>query len=170
MIIHIRYRPRRVGARFVHPIDPAPRTAILAPGFRETRMVRVFSRGWDERAARFQPTSVAGPIEQLRRLLATRICLEHAVIVLTRQGDPSLSQSDRELLWRALGVPVFEQYIDRKNQLLAMDCDAHSGMHVVSGCAGLGVESDACVCGNRTPRLSRGGRGARIDELAGLLA
>jgi hypothetical protein len=170
MIIHIRYRPRPVGAHFVHPIDPVPRTAIFAPGFRETRTMRVFARGWDDRAARFHPTSVAGPIEQLRRLLTSKVHLEHAVIVLTYPGGPGLSQADRELLWRALGVPVFEQYLDRKNRLLAMECDAHSGMHVVSGCSALGIEPDACACGNRAPRLSLGVRGARIEELAGLLA
>jgi len=156
--------------RFVHPIDPVPRTAVLAPGFQAIRMVRVFAQGWDDRAARFQPTAVAGPIEQLRRLLTAGVRLEHAVIALTYQDDPVLSHSERELLWRALGVPVFEQYLDRKNRLLAMECDAHSGMHVVSGCAGLDLESEVCPCGNRAPRISWGVQGARIDELAGLLA
>jgi len=170
MIVHIRYRPRNVDARFVHPIDPVPRTAILTAGFQETRVVRVFSRGWDDRATRFRATSIAGSIEQLRRILTAGIRLEHAVIALTYPGDPALSQSDREALWRALGVPVFEQYLDRKNRLLAMECDVHSGLHVVSGCAGLEVEPEACACGNRAPRLSRGLRGTRLDELAGLLA
>jgi hypothetical protein len=170
MIVHIRYRPRNLAARFVHPIDPVPRTAILVAGFRETRVVRVFSRGWDDRAARFRATAVAGPIEQLRRLLTANVRLEHAVIALSYPGDRPLSPWDREVLWRALGVPVFEQYLDRKNRLLAMECDAHSGMHVVSGCAGLDVESDVCPCGNRTPRLSRAKLDARMAELAGLLA
>lgn len=157
-------------APFVHPIDPAPRTAILAPGFQEAKNARVFAQGWNERAARFQPTAVAGPIGQLRRLANAAVRLEHAVIALTYPDDPGLSPEDREMLWRELGVPVFEQYLDRKNRLLAMECDAHAGMHVVSGCADLDVESEACACGSRAPRLSKGARGARIEELAGLLA
>src|SRR5271166_3389350 len=104
MLIRIRYRPRGVGARFVHPIDPEPRTAILAPGFQETKMVRVFARGWDERAARFQPASVAGPIDQLRSLATAGVQLAHAVIAFTYPDEPGLSHSDRDLLWQALGV------------------------------------------------------------------
>jgi hypothetical protein len=170
MIIHIRYRPRTVGARFVHPIDPMPRTAILASGFLETKMARVFPQGWDALVARFKPTSIAGPIERLRQIAREGVRLDHAVIVLTYPGESGLSHADRDMLWRDLGVPVFEQYLDRKNRLLAMECDAHSGMHVVAGCAGLELESDPCACGNRAPRLSGGVRGARIEELAELLA
>ncbi len=133
-------------------------------------MVRTFPQGWDDRVARFQPAAIAGPMEQLRRLLTARFRLGHAVIALTYQDSAGLSPSDRELLWSSFGVPIFEQYLDRKNRLLAMECDAHSGMHVVSGCAGLEIESEVCPCGNRSPRLSGGARGRRLDELAGLLA
>jgi hypothetical protein len=66
MVVRIR-RPFK-GARFIHPIDPAPRTAILAAGFRESRQVRIFPQGWNERAKRFDPGSIAGPLEQLRSL------------------------------------------------------------------------------------------------------
>ena len=71
MVVRIR-RPFK-GARFIHPIDPAPRTAILAPGFRETRLVRIFPQGWNERAKRFDPGSIAGPLEQLRSLSRERL-------------------------------------------------------------------------------------------------
>ena len=63
MVVRIR-RPSK-GAHFIHPIDPAPRTAILAAGFRETRLVRIFPQGWNERAKRFHPGSIAGPLDQL---------------------------------------------------------------------------------------------------------
>jgi len=170
MLIRIRYRPRGAGARFVHPIDPEPRTAILVPGFQETKMVRVFAQGWDDRAARFQPTSVAGTMDQLRQVAEAGVELSHAVIAFTYPDEPGLSRSDRDLLWQGLGVPIFEQYLDRNNKLLAMECDAHAGMHVVAGCEGLDVESEVCACGNRAPRLMRGVRGVRIEELAALLA
>lgn len=167
MIIRIRLQRSDNGARFVHPLDPAPRTAILAPGFQANKTTRVFPRGWDEQAARFQPQSIAAPLEQLHRLAAQGLRLEHAVIAFTYGGEEGLSSADRESFWRAFGVPVFEQYLDAHNRLLAMECDAHSGLHVVAGCGDLHLEHEPCACGNRSPRISRG---ARVEELVELLA
>jgi hypothetical protein len=164
MIIRIR-RPFK-GAHFVHPIDPAPRTAILVPGFRETRLVRTFPLGWNDRARRFEPASIAGPLEQLRSMARDAWQLEQAVIVFTYDGQLGVPPKDRESLWKAFGVPVFEQYLSPKNKLLATECDAHGGLHVVAGCAGLPLEHEVCACGNPSPRLTRG---RRMDELAGLL-
>src|SRR5580692_6557841 len=128
MVVRIR-RPFK-GAHFIHPIDPAPRTAILAAGFRETRLVRVFPEGWSERAKRFQPGSIAGPLDQLRTLARDGWPLEQAVIAFTYAGGPGLSPLDRESLWKAFGVPVFEQFLGPRHRLLATECDAHWGLHV----------------------------------------
>jgi hypothetical protein len=163
----VRIRRPSPGARFIHPLDPAPRTAILAPGFRETRLVRVCPQGWDQRARRFQPGSIAGPLDALRTLARDGWPLEQAVIVFSYAGGPGISSLDREQLWEAFGVPVFEQYLSSKNKLLASECDAHSGLHVVTGCEGFPLEYDLCPCGNPAPRLTRG---PRMDELADLLA
>jgi hypothetical protein len=165
MIVRIR-RPH-AGARFIHPMDPEPRTAILAGGFQETKDVRVFPRGWNESAERFQPASIAGPPGELRKLSRRAVSLENSLIVLTYEGQSGLSHADRDMLWKAFGVPVFEQYLGPRNELLAMECDAHSGLHVLKGCEHLHLERDVCACGSQAPRLSRA---ARIDELAELLA
>jgi hypothetical protein len=165
MIVRIR-RPSK-GAHFIHPIDPAPRTAVLAPGFRETKLVRVFPQGWNERAARFAPDSIAAPLKELRSLAHASWPLEHAVVVFTYASGLAVSRSDREWFWKAFGVPLFEQYLDSRNNLLAAECDAHAGLHVVSGCQGIALEHEVCACGNPAPRLTRG---SRIEELAGLLA
>jgi hypothetical protein len=173
MVVRIR-RPFQ-GAHFVHPIDPAPRTAILVPGFRETRLVRIFPQGWNERAKRFRPASIAGPLEQLASLAREGWPLEQAVIVFTYAGGPGVSPRDREALWQSFGVPVFEQYLGPRNKLLATECDAHGGLHVVSSlvlsmvssCEGFPLEHEVCPCGNPAPRITRG---SRIDELAALLA
>jgi len=151
----------------VHPVNPSSRTAILAPGFQGTRTARVFPNGWDESAARFQPQSIAAPVEELRRLAQQSIQLEHSVIALTYEEESGLSVADRELFWRAFGVPVFEQYVDRKCRLLATECEAHAGLHVVSGCDEFRLERETCACGDRSPRLSRG---PRVEELVELLA
>jgi hypothetical protein len=165
MVVRIR-RPSK-GAHFIHPIDPAPRTAILAPGFRETPVVRTFAEGWSERARKFNPASIAGPLQLLRRMARDTWSFDQAVIVFTFVGGAALSPQDRESLWQAFGVPIFEQYLSPRNRLLATECDAHSGLHVLSGCEGLRLEQEVCPCGNAAPRLMRG---SRIEELAGLLA
>jgi hypothetical protein len=167
MIVRIRFQRPDKGALFVHPMDPAPRTAILAPGFQPTKTARVFPRGWCELAARFQPQSIAASLVDLRRLAAQGLRLEHAVIAFTFEGEDGLSSADRELFWRGFGVPVFEQLLDSRNRLLAMECDAHSGLHVLGGCQDLRLEREPCACGDRSPRISRG---ARVDELVELLA
>ena len=165
MVVRIR-RPFQ-GAHFVHPIDPAPRTAILAAGFRESRLVRTFPQGWNERARRFRPGTIAGPLDQLRSLAREEWPLEQAVIVFTYAGGPGVSPLDRESLWKAFGVPVFEQFLGPRNRLLATECDAHWGLHVVSSCEGFPLEYEVCPCGNPAPRITRG---SRIEELASLLA
>ena len=167
MTVRIRFQRSDNGARFVHPMDPAPRTAILAPGFQSNKTTRIFPRGWDQQAARFQPESIAAPLEELRRLASEGLRLEHAVIALTYEGEEGLSIADRELFWRGFGVPVFEQLLDSENRLLAMECDAHSGLHVLGDCQDLHLEREPCGCGDRSPRISRG---ARVEELVELLA
>lgn len=129
--------------------------------------MRVFDEGWCERAARFLPESIAAPVAELRRLADTGLRLQHSVVALTYEGETGLSPADRELFWDAFGVPVYEQYLDANNRLLAMECDAHSGLHVIRGCGDLQVEREICACGDRSPRLPSG---ARIDELVQLLA
>jgi len=168
MTVRIR-RPNRLqtGARFVHPLEPAPRTAVLAGGFEETKLVRVFPHGWNADAARFAPTSLAGPLEQLRRAAYLGADLAHSVVAFTYQGGDGLTPADRESLWNAFGVPVFEEYLGRDNQLLAVECDAHCGPHVIADCGSLELDHDPCACGNEAPRLTRG---ARIEELLALLA
>jgi len=157
MIVRIVLRARRsssVESRFVHPMSPTPRTAILAPGFQQTKLVRVFAAGWCEEAARFQPTSIAGTVEQLRGLTRiSGISLSHAVVVFTSQGEAGLSSSDRDLFWKSFGVPVFEQRLGPRNELIAMECEAHAGLHMVGDFSHLRRDKNTCACGNPAPRL-----------------
>ncbi len=165
MLVKIRRASK--GAVFTHPLDPAPRTAILAPGFRETRLVRVFPDGWNNLAQRFSPSSIAAPFDQFHAVARDRVMLDQALIVLTYSDGPELSEIDRDWLWQTFCVPIFEQHYDSNNRLLAAECEAHAGLHVVAGFERLALEEDVCACGNPAPRLLRG---PRIDELASLLA
>jgi hypothetical protein len=152
--MRIIFRTKAAGAAFVHPLDPAPKTAILTSGFRESRNVRVFPEGWTEHAARFSPTAIAGPIEQLRRVARRGVALQHAVIALTYRSGPALSDIDREFLWRAFGVPVFEQFLGANNELLATECEAHQGLHIFGEWNAGPLDTSMCACGSKTPRLS----------------
>jgi hypothetical protein len=102
----------------------------------------------------------------MRRLARDTWSFDQAVVVFTYPGSPGLSARDRDALWKAFGVPVYEQYLSPKNRLLATECDAHSGLHVVSECEGLPFDHEVCACGNPAPRLTRG---SRLDQLAELL-
>lgn len=142
----------------VYPVPPAPPTAILVEGFRSTANVRVFEGGWAEEVLSFAPAAIAATPEQLKTLRGIRIpSLVNALIALVRPGDRSLTEEDREQLWRAFRVPLFEQRIGDRCQLLAFECEAHDGLHVQSqGLAprtGEAIESAPCGCGRTSPRI-----------------
>ncbi|MGH9558076.1 MAG: hypothetical protein ACRD30_02475 [Bryobacteraceae bacterium] len=140
----------------IYPIPPAPRTAVLIPGFRRQRKIRVFASGWCEAARRFAPQSIAGTLAQIDELAHLGISPTHAVIVLGRERDPRLTQQDRDRLWDALHVPVFEQIIAEDCTLLAAECEAHDGLHVESPDFITGanqIDETPCGCGRPTPRL-----------------
>ena len=148
---------------FRYPMDPAPRTAVLAACFRPTRFqakstIRLFPQGWSEEVAAFAPAAVAATREELLGLAAgdRPPAFTHAVIVLESPGQ-MLSAGDRQRLWRAFRVPVFEQIIGPRGELLAAECEAHDGLHVeVPGRAweGYRLELAPCGCGRTTPRLA----------------
>ena len=166
---------------FRYPLDPAPRTAVLAACFRQARFparspIRIFPHGWSEEVAAFAPGAVAANREQLFGLAAVDRppALTHAVIVLESPGDAPLSNAERERLWRAFRVPVFEQIIGPRGRLLAADCEAHDGLHVETpGLSwadlqwpGYRLESSACGCGRKTPRLVSGVPAERARSVA----
>ena len=157
MVIRCRLRFRRaaMGAMFVAPLDETLRTAILVGGFRETRSIRVFPGGWSDAVVNFRPSAIAAPLQYLRRLAAQAgsLILGHAIIAFTDSATLGVSDSDRDLLWQAFGVPVFEQYLGSHNELLAAECEAHAGLHVVSGCGHLPLDHTRCACGNASPRV-----------------
>jgi len=145
----------------VYPVHPAPRTAILVPWFYEivlaNRPLRIFPEGWNWDAATFAPAAVAGTFEQLRELARSGVpSLTHSVIVLWRAGQARMSEADRDILWAAFRVPVFEQVIGKSGKRLAAECEAHDGLHVESPSLTLeneSVDDTPCPCGRKTPRI-----------------
>lgn len=155
----------------VYPIPPAPPTAVLVDGFRSAGNTRVFENGWTAEALDFAPAAIAATPAQLDALRTTPIpSLRNAIIALVRPGEPALSDQDREQLWRAFRVPVFEQRIDESCRLLAAECEAHDGLHIESPDVpprpGETLETAPCGCGRITPRLVAPERKETLRKIA----
>jgi hypothetical protein len=157
VIVRIRWQPRKSAFVYPIPVEPPPRTAVLAPFFRSRGSVRVFPGGWNDGVRKFAPEAIAGTLGQLETLTGTHIpSLSRAVIVLERRGDSWLTDARRERLWDAFRVPVFEQVIADNGELLAADCEAHEGLHIESPRLRVGkehIDASPCACGRKTPRL-----------------
>lgn len=163
---------QRPKAKFKYPSPPAPRTAVLEPWFAAESgpVIRVFQPDDLERGlGPFAPQAIAASWRRLKELAGSanwhgKIAPTHAIVVLHRAvGDaplPSpLSAVDREWLWRAFRVPIFEQVIGPRGILLAAECAAHNGLHIemANWEPAEGVERSTCGCGRSTPRLVASG-------------
>ena len=152
---------KRAQPEFVYPIPPAPRTAVLMAGFRASKTVRVFEQGWCAAARAFAPQAIAGTLAQVEMADAE---ITHAIVIVGRLKDARLSEADRERLWRRFHVPVFEQIVGERCELLAAECEAHAGLHIEStiepgALAGIAeIDAAPCGCGRKTPRLKTGGK------------
>jgi len=113
------------------------RTAMLSDGFEDTECVRTFTCLTLEDLEEYEPDSLAGPAWRLKNLaelaLAGRLRLDSlrgALLVFTGLKHGCLKPQDREMLWRAFQVPVFEQFRGYSQELLAWECEAHDGLHI----------------------------------------
>ncbi len=105
---------------FRYPVGDPPRTAVLADWFHSPRFrfdrknpVRVFTNARE--AAQFAPEALAATHEQLLSTNpATLPSLTRAVIALARPGERLLTAAERDRLWRAFRIPVFEQIIGER--------------------------------------------------------
>lgn len=80
---------------------------------------------------------LAGTVEQLQSF-ASKVFrgtlkspgLTVAVFAFSSAGQEPLNATQREQLWRAFGVPVYELLIDKEAGVLASECETHEGWHV----------------------------------------
>lgn len=70
-----------------------------------------------------------------RTLALPKLC--EAVVVLQGVEEGFLFEGERNMLWRCLGVPVFEQWVGLDGELLAWECGSHQGLHFQGGRAEL---------------------------------
>lgn len=124
---------------FHSPLEQRPRTAILMPGFEQTSSERVISSNWSrKKLKRFGATALAAPVNLLRQLASAIEAgqqeirrLEHFVVPFTGGENGELDEADRERFWRVFQVPVFEQRVGFDGKVIAYECEAHRGLHLL---------------------------------------
>jgi hypothetical protein len=150
----------------VPSFDPALRIAVLTPNLTFRQIL--------QRARKCR--AIAGSVPVLREVAEAvaegRLALgpvEAAVIAFTGIRHGELTELERDLFWRVFQVPVFEQFLASDGRVLAMECDAHEGLHLLEPDAPLPgfrarLDTAPCGCGNAHPRLIRLERLERLAE------
>jgi hypothetical protein len=119
------------------PGHPPPRVTALMPWFRMSSEVWIVTSLTKENVERVCPEAIAGPLEALRwaaaNVIEERFRLPHlryGVIVFAGLGYAPPDGCDLDLIWRAWQAPVFVQFRGVYGEMLAAECEAHSGLHV----------------------------------------
>ena len=174
---------------FRSPLEHTPKTAILMAGFQQTSGVKMIAGNWSKGLKRFGASALAAPLTVLRELAAAVETgeqeingLKHFVIPFTGGEQGELREEDREQFWRVFQVPLFEQRLGFDGRVIAYECEAHSGMHILPERAAFEetansellltsltdlrhptlrvgtrtsgkIQHECCDCGNASPRL-----------------
>ena len=164
------------------PVSPQLRLAQLSPGPTFANIQRFVLKRWSDLQL-LAPNIVAGTLAEMQSLVEQVHCgavgitsVDRALIILTRFGVKPLNDVHRVALWQSFGVPLFELYLGLDQSLIAAECEAHEGWHLVSniqpttletgelildgaGNSGLRtglrarIDRTKCPCGQKTPRL-----------------
>ncbi|MFN7924419.1 MAG: hypothetical protein U0Q16_30225 [Bryobacteraceae bacterium] len=126
--------PRPV--RLVSPWPGGPEITVIQPwfGVAAERVLPRFDPAW------FQGTQFAALAAASADLVALAEAvlqgaiamppLEFGAIAFDRIGATPFSEQDRDLVWKALGAPVFVELRGLIGERLAAECDCHEGLHV----------------------------------------
>ena len=155
LIVRIQLPERRPA--FSHPMPIATRTVILEPLFRRSSNCLYVDPCEPDAARKMRecwPATVAGRLNAVLGV-AGEISPTHAVVIFTREGRPCLTDADRDALWKAYRVPVFEQVITPEGRLVAWECEAHEGMHLADGAHAMAdrIIVGECDCGSPATRV-----------------
>lgn len=154
--------------QFTFPLSGPVRVALLEEGFRTDANVRTCAPDDMVWLRSYAPEALVAPLDlalsladRKRRGILELPSVRTAIVVLTSCEDSPLSDDHRDLLWRAWGVPVFEQLRGLDGTIIARECEVHDGLHIVTPQDQLlrdGVDeivNGVCECGAETPRLRR---------------
>jgi len=159
MTLTFRVRWRQHRPRFVHPMPAAARTVVFEPLFRKSSQclyVDPFAPGAAQQIREFRPAVIAGTLQKILAF-GGELRPTHAVVAFSWEGSRCLSESERDDLWEAYHVPVFEQVITPDGRLVAWECEAHEGLHLPNGAQAMAdrIVVGRCDCGADSPRVIR---------------
>ena len=118
-------------SEFRYPIQPSPEVTVLVQGFRPARGLRVLTRWNDyELMESLAGGALAAPVHVLRSLAQPGRRLDYPAVAFTGPTHGLLTEADREMFWRCFQVPVFEQWLGLRNEVLAEECEAHDSLHI----------------------------------------
>jgi hypothetical protein len=134
----------------------ALRIAVLTPEMSFRQIQRRMRRARVIAAAAPVLRSLAEAVESRRVTLPP---IAAAVVAFTGICHGELTALERDLFWRVFQVPVFEQLLAPDGRVMAMECDAHEGLHLLDADAPLEgycavLDRTPCGCGNPQPRLA----------------
>lgn len=152
--------------QFTFPLSGAVRVALLEEGFRGDANVRTFAPDDLASLRSWAPEALVAPLDLAlsladgkRRGILDLPSVSTAIVVLTFADDSPLTDDHRDLLWRAWGVPVFEQLRGPDGAVIARECEVHDGLHIAADFdfsrTGFEIVRGVCECGVETPRLRR---------------
>jgi hypothetical protein len=109
---------------------------------------------------RYGPDAMALPLDvalsfadrKLRGLFELPSLKLAIVVFSSAELDGALEMHHRDLLWRAFGLPVFEQLRGEDGRVIARECEVHDGLHLDSGDA-QALAGEQCDCGLETLRI-----------------
>jgi hypothetical protein len=142
------------------------RIALLERGFRGARNVREFDPEDLDGLRSYAPEALVAPLNTALSLadrkslgLIDLRSLKVAIVVLTSLDDSPLTDDHRDFLWRAFGVPMFEQLRRWDGVVIARECEIHDGLHIDGSVEDLDlpgqIVQERCECGLETPRVKR---------------
>jgi hypothetical protein len=103
------------------------------------------------------PEAIAAPLHRALDLAEARMkgladlsSLSFALVVLTDVSGAPLDERQRDLLWKAFRVPVFEQLRDWDGDVMARECETHNGLHLMAGVDARIEQGELWVDGRQT--------------------
>jgi hypothetical protein len=88
--------------------------------------------------------ALSGAFQDLEKAARAGASAQRALFVMNRWHEDSLTNAQRDLLWRLFQVPVYTLLVDSEDHLVGYECEAQRGFHVPGKSAD---GSRLCECG-----------------------
>jgi hypothetical protein len=160
---------QRVARETLHfPLPVPSRLAVIDAEFRLASNMRAFDSSDIPGLVSYAPDAMALPLNIALLLAESKLAgsfelpsLKLTIVVFSSVASHGAFETHhRDLLWKAFGLPVFEQLRGADGRVIARECEVHNGLHLDAARdaplpADTGVEmmTEQCDCGLETPRL-----------------